>query len=449
MSDLDVSSLIDREDGVLSPRIYTDPAIYQLELERIFARSWLFLAHESQLLRAGDYFHTFMGEDPVLVVRQKDGTLAAFLNRCRHRGARLCRPEMGNAKAFTCAYHGWTYDLAGNLIAVPHEQGYAKLDKSRWGARRVRVESYRGLIFGTFDLDAPSLVDYMGDLAWYVDAFFDRTDAGTQVIGGVHKWVINCNWKLPAEQFTSDMYHFESTHSSGFAGSLPDGVAMPESQGPAPGRHFVIPGGHGGAVTTDVANGDLADRLFVGDPQVDWYADSRPEASRRLGELRGAGLNGVHMQLFPTFAFLPVIQTMRVWHPRGPGQIEVWAWVVVDRDAPAPVKDEWRKSVLRTFSPSGTFEQDDAEMWQEVQRGLHGAVSRDTSLNVQLGMGVADPTEESPWPGRTSGLLWNEAAARGFYGHWADVVSGAQPTRAPAPPTTNGARAAAASGAAS
>ena len=105
----DLNKLIDTPNGLVSRRIFIEPEIYEQELERIFARCWLFLCHDSQIPRPGDFFTTYMGEDPVLVVRDSDGQVRAFLNVCRHRGNRLCRADAGNAASFTCAYHGWTY----------------------------------------------------------------------------------------------------------------------------------------------------------------------------------------------------------------------------------------------------------------------------------------------------------------------------------------------------
>ena len=98
--------------------VYADPAIFELELERIFGRAWLVLGHESQVRNAGDYFTTRMGREPVVVVKQDNGQIGALINRCAHRGSMVCAEGRGNAERFVCPYHGWSYDRAGALKAV-------------------------------------------------------------------------------------------------------------------------------------------------------------------------------------------------------------------------------------------------------------------------------------------------------------------------------------------
>jgi len=116
---IDLGHLVDAENGLISRRIFIEPEIYAQELERSFARCWLFLCHESQIPQPGDFLTTDMGDDPVLIVRDSAGQVHAFLNVCSHRGNRLCRADAGSAAAFSCAYHGWTYSNGGRLVGVP------------------------------------------------------------------------------------------------------------------------------------------------------------------------------------------------------------------------------------------------------------------------------------------------------------------------------------------
>ena len=115
----DWSHLIDLEKCTVSLRVFVDEEVYRDEQERVFGRCWLYLAHESQLPNPGDFVTHYMGEESVLVCRTASGKSRVCLNSCRHRGARMCRLDAGNAKAFTCPYHGWTYDNQGRLIGVP------------------------------------------------------------------------------------------------------------------------------------------------------------------------------------------------------------------------------------------------------------------------------------------------------------------------------------------
>lgn len=429
---LNVRTMVDAKKGKIKPAIYTDPDIYQLELERVFARSWLFLAHESMIPKAGDFFTTYMGEDPIVVVRQKDGSIEAFLNQCRHRGMRLCHADGGNTKAFTCAYHGWAYGLDGGLTSVPlEEQAYRnKLDKSRWGLTRVpRVSTYKGLVFGNWDNEAPDLETYMGDIAWYLDGFLDRRDGGTEVLGGVHKWVIECNWKFAAEQFCSDQYHAPYTHASAIQvlqaspANKGDGKPLGDGQTPRPVWADALGGvqfggnGHGSAFFfTEKPDANV----WVDGIVSAYFRDTYAEAEARLGKVRALRLAG-HNTMFPTLSWLNGTQTLRVWHPRGPNQIEVWAFCICDRDAPVEVKDALIKSHARAFGPAGFLEQDDSENWVEVQKVLQGHMARKTDFCVQMGLGFEERRDDGI-PGVTN-YTFAETAARGFYQHWADMMS--------------------------
>lgn len=133
-----------------------------------------------------------------------DGSrISRRLYRCAHRGMPVCRSDHGSAKAFTCAYHAWSYSIDGRLIGVPHQvDGYHReIDKAHWGLQKARAASYAGLVFATFDLNGPSLDEFLGDARWYLDLTFDRFPGGTEVLDGVHRWIIDCNSSsLPEER---------------------------------------------------------------------------------------------------------------------------------------------------------------------------------------------------------------------------------------------------------
>ena len=421
----DIKGLFNDENGTLDARIYNDEALYELELERVFSRSWILLGHEDHVPNTGDFLNTYIGEDPVLLVRQKDASLKVFLNQCRHRGMKLSRDDSGNAKAFVCTYHGWAHDISGELVDVPFEQQAHcdRLDKHEWSPLQARVDTYRGLIFANWDEEAPSLDEYLSDSKPYMDVMFNRTDAGTEVIGGMQKSIIPANWKLAAEQFCSDMYHAGTmSHLSGVEAGLPEGVALNDIQIPSEGNQFRAKwGGHGTGYFVDQP-GLL--QAIMG-PIITDYVTTSPQAeaaSKRLGSsVFGQRMMGQHMTIFPTCSFLPGVNTVRTWHPRGPNSIEIWTFIVVDADAPEHIKEEFRKQNIRTFSTGGVFEQDDGENWIEVQKVFRGNKARKTKFNVQMGLGDSI-TDHPDFPGRIGGV-YNEDAARGFYQHWLRMMT--------------------------
>ena len=114
-----ISDLVDAEKGIISPRIFSDQEIYDLEQEKIFSKVWNFVAHETEIPNVGDYVTRFVANDPVIVVREAENKINVLLNVCMHKGMHLCRTDAGNTKNFRCIYHGWTYKSDGTLMGAP------------------------------------------------------------------------------------------------------------------------------------------------------------------------------------------------------------------------------------------------------------------------------------------------------------------------------------------
>src|SRR5437867_3425842 len=185
------------EEGLVPLRIYNDPELYELELERIFARCWVCVAHESEIPNPGDYVLRTIGEDPWIVIRDDNGDVHVLFNSCRHRGTQVCGADQGNTDLFRCPYHGWTYDNSGALVVVPERlEAYKMLDLREWGLHQApQMDTYQGLIFACLDPEAPSLADYLGDFTWYMDLSFGMAKGGMEVVGEPNRWVMAGDWK--------------------------------------------------------------------------------------------------------------------------------------------------------------------------------------------------------------------------------------------------------------
>ena len=458
--------------GWFDPRILADEELYREELDKVFRHTWLYIGHESQIQNPGDYLVNYMGEEEVFVLRDSKGKIRVFKNWCPHRGNKVCLFDRGNAKAFTCTFHGWTFDLNGKLIGLgAGKELYGELEREIRERKRLnevhKVSSYNGLIFASWDPDICSLEGYLGDIRWYLDVVAARPwSGGVEVLPGRARWIFPINWKAIAENWISDDYHVWTTHASFFRlakgmGALGEFISSYTSpdwalrhtvnvlvESPAGAPHAL------GAVNVwgDPRRGTGYHGEFVekasqpvaasmGPEALEWYEESVrliTEYFRKEGVARYCSMG--NMTVFPNFSLelLEMILggvSLIQWHPRGATQHEAWQWVLVDKNAPDAVKRYGQTVVNLGQSPAGMIMIDDTENFERVRDNLLAARSYKKAMEeIPLSNeapGNAEYLEDfakagidlrASFPGAKVLPGGQEQASRAFYDYWRNLM---------------------------
>lgn len=422
--DGDAPSLVDIGRQEVSARAVTDPEIYALEKTRLWAKSWLLVAHDSEVPNPGDFVTRYMGEDVVIVTRDRTGALEVLLNVCTHRGMPLCRVDMGHTPVFTCPYHGWTFGLDGAFKGLPvanQNMAGSILDRSELGLKRARVETFCGIVFATFDQAAPPLSDWLGDVAWYLKCNYGRTTNGMEVLGPPQRWVIDGNWKLAAEQFVgADAYHVYTLHRSMFElETLGKQSDITTDEAPSgDGVNVSFPEGHSVRCAPSYAiakrqGQSSLDKLMQSPPPgatpdlVPQMAECLDEGQMRLLADMPPAVGG----LFPnvaTYCFpvahpdggmLGAAHGLHVFVPRGPDRVEWWNWTLVEKDAPQALKDRIAETAPILVGPTGMIEADDGECWPFMQRVAQGAVAAEGVTGTMKYHALVGEKRPEGWPG--------------------------------------------------
>ncbi|MSQ32583.1 MAG: aromatic ring-hydroxylating dioxygenase subunit alpha [Dehalococcoidia bacterium] len=411
--------LMDPKNGYLDRSIFSDSDLYQQELEQVFGRCWLFIGHESQVAKPNDFVANYMGEDPILLTRDSKGKLHSFLNMCRHRGNRICRADAGNAPSFMCTYHGWTFATDGKLVGVPgyKEAYFEELDRSQWGlVEAAQISSYKGLVFATWDKQAPSLEDYLGDAAWYLDLVVDRREGGTELLDGVHKWVLAANWKFGADNFGGDDYHFPITHGS----VLQVNPNVRFGRINADSNRVTVNSGNGHNILGRYIGNQPANQFFSAYANMaQYYQSTLPETEQRLGAIRARQGNLGIATIFPNFTW-HIGPMVRIWQPRGAAKMEVWSYCIVDKKTPEDVRDSMRRNLIRSFGPGGATEHDDMNNWIQCTSTSLSSIERKTPMVITMGLG--HETRSELIPGVISANV-SETNQRAFYSRWLEMMN--------------------------
>jgi len=376
-------------DGWTHRRIYTDPAIFELEMERIFHRTWIFVGHESQVPKVGDFYCTTIGRQPVLMVRHSDGRVKVIHNRCGHRSAKVVNEPAGNARRFSCPYHAWTYDTDGKLRGIPMRDAYpagVDLGDAKFDMQAVeRCESYHGFVFASLAKDGPTLAEYMGPAKRGIDELIARAPEGeVELIGGVQKYEFRANWKLQTENLC-DQYHTSFTHASS---ASPEGYQYQRRAGEGGSRTRIL-NEKGDVVMHDAGvwlyeNGHNAIGAMHFDSERSGevfkrYKDALAarHGRERLDEvLKLRRHNGF---FYPSMDVHHMGQFIRVFRPLAVDRTQVLAFPMHLKGAPIELFEDVIRVMNLSHSAAALAQTDDLEVFERCQAGL-AAKNQDWSM---------------------------------------------------------------------
>ncbi|GJL93712.1 MAG: oxidoreductase [Hyphococcus sp.] len=402
---IDINNLA--QDDKVHRSVYTDPAVFALEMERIWEKSWIYVGHESQVKEPGQYYSTTIGRQPVILTRHTDGEIYVLFNRCAHKGAKLVGDECGKAKELRCCYHGWRFHLDGSLLSIPLEQGYDGTDFNRddpdANVQRVpRYDSYRGFVFASLSAEGPDLVDWLGGVASSIDNMADRApDGELEITGGVMRYEHDSNWKFFIENL-NDLMHPMVTHQSS---SLTARVVAKKSLGdqPAPPAIEIISPftesysffDEMGLHAFDHGHGYSGGKTSIHAKYSD-VPDYNAAMEKAYGKEKVEEIFAVNRHntvFYPSATIKGAIQTMRVVKPIAVDKTVIESWTFRLKGAPDELL---KRSILYCNlinSSANLVGPDDQEAYRRQQTGLEseGAdwvlMHRDHGRDEDLGNG--------------------------------------------------------------
>ena len=412
------------EEGRLHSAVYTDPEIFELEMERIFSRTWVYIGHESEVPKTGDFRLRKIGKQPVIMVRGKDGAINVLMNRCLHRGAVVAEVESGNTTFFRCWYHGWTYDTAGKLVQVTAEEGYEPGFCKKMGglARPPLVQEYRGFVFACLSEDVLPLREHLGQAADLLDYLIDFSPTGKITLNaGVNKTAFRGNWKLVG----MDGYHVNYVHASvveGWGDDENSGIAAMHKNDPFSDTALTR--------TRDLGRGHVLldfrqHRMASIDKYVDFlrtipggsdYVKAMYDAYGEEKAKQNLSLAGdPHLGVFPNLQVIG--NQIRIMNPIAADETEVLMFPVLLEDVPGEINMLRMRQHESFYGPSSSGSPDDGEIFERAQMGMNATVNPWIQMSRGLHREYVD--EDGTRVGRIS----DETTQRGQMREWKRLMT--------------------------
>jgi phenylpropionate dioxygenase-like ring-hydroxylating dioxygenase large terminal subunit len=368
-------------------RAYADPAIFDVEMERIFGRLWIYVAHESQLRKHGDFVRTRLAQHEVLVTRHSDGQIHVLHNRCPHRGARICMVDKGSSRLFSCPYHAWVFRADGSLSTVPHLKSYPetfRLDDPQNHMQRIaHVQSYRGFVFATLAKDPAPLTQHLGRMTEVIDNLVDRApDGEIEIADSSFTLEYRGNWKLHPEN-AADIFHPSFVHSSSVmpARRAPANASIIDSDQT---REMLLANGFGNDEWENIQLSGLAgghtfmtsfynSGVLANQNADPVFARYRAALVARHGEEKTAAILAMRRFnniVYPNLIINAQYQQMRVTIPIAVDRTIVRVHCFRLKGAPDEMFHRAIRFLSNIGSPASMIFSDDVEMLERCQQGL-------------------------------------------------------------------------------
>jgi phenylpropionate dioxygenase-like ring-hydroxylating dioxygenase large terminal subunit len=382
------------QDDRVHRDLYIDSEVFQLEMERLWSRTWIYVGHASQVPQAGDFITVDIAGKPLILVRHTDGNVRVLMNRCAHKGTKVVYDFAGNTgKTFRCPYHAWTYRTDGSLLNVPLKAGYdgTRLyeTSSAHGLAPVTHEVYRGFVFARL-ADGPGFGEYFGDSLSSIDNLADRSPEGElEITGGCLRYLHNCNWKMFVENLNDTMHPMIAHASSagtakrlweGKPADMPKPMAIEQYAPFASDYKFfddmgvrVYPHGHGFSGVNFSIHSAYSTIPEYEEAMRRAYGAER--AQRILGTVRH---NTVY---YPSLTIKGAIQSIRVARPLAADKTVIESWTLRLKGAPAKLLERTVMYNRLINSPMSVVGHDDLHCYRSAQEGLAAGGNEWVSLH--------------------------------------------------------------------
>lgn len=393
--------------GEVHRDVYTSQAVFDLEMARLFTRTWVYVGHASQVAGIGDFFTTTIGTAPVVMVRHTDRTIRVLHNRCPHKGTRVANEMCGNVgRFFRCPYHAWSFRTDGSIAAIPLPGGYEQTDfKGSAAAQGMTpvgaVQVYREFVFARIAAEGIGFDDYFGDSLSSLDNMVDRAPGGRlEVAGGVLRYLHKCNWKMLVENLT-DTCHPMVAHES----SAGTAKAMWEREPAGTPRHPAVeiyapfmspyqfyegmgirvwPNGHGHTGVHHSIHSDYSAIPGYFDQLAATHGEARAKAV--LDENRH---NTVY---FPNMTMKGPIQALRIFKPLAADRTMVESWTFRLVGAPDQLLARTLMYSRLINAPTSPVGHDDLEMYERAQDSLQSDANPWVNMQRLMQPGEAEAT---------------------------------------------------------